>query len=119
MSNRDLNMERALILEACKAYGFDGEDVAAFVQERLGLGDWRDFYDRDFGLEALEEAADAEAYGTGAIGQLALFPDSELRAEAMSEVAEWMRCASGMAYHARRYRALVKDIRNDARLAAA
>lgn len=119
MSNRNLAIERALILEACKAYGFDGEEIADLVLARMGLEDWRDFYDRDFGLEGIEEGADGLAYGTGGIGQLAFFPESEERAEAMSELAEMMRCAAGMTYHGRRFRALVREIRNDVRLAAA
>ena len=118
MSNRDIPMERALIVEACKAYGFDGQDVADFVQGRMGLEDWRDFEDRDFGLEGIEEGADGLAYGTGGIAQLSLFPESEERAEAMSELAALMKCAAGMTYHGRRFRSLVADIRNDVRLAA-
>lgn len=118
MSNRDLSVERALIIEACKAYGFDGTDLADLAMDRAGLEPIRNLHDRDMGLEAVQEASDGENYGTWAIKQLSLFPESEERAEAMSEIAHMMKCFGGAWYHAERFRHLMRDIRNDVRLAA-
>lgn len=113
--NRDLVTERWLILEACKAYGFDGTDLADLALSRSGVGDVRDLETRDMGLEAVQEASDGENYGTWGVAQLALFDDSEERCEAMTELGEMMRCFAGAWYHAERFRHLLRDIRNDAK----
>ena len=111
--NRDLVTERWLILEAAKAYGFDGADLADLAMGRAGVTDVRDLHDRDFGLEAVQEQADSLNYSTWGIAQLQLFPDSEERCEAMTELAELMKCSAGAWYHAERFRHLMRNIRND------
>ena len=116
--NRDLVTERWLILEACKAYGFDGSDVADFAMGRAGFGPWRDLPNRNFGLEGKEEGGDGLMYGCGAVEQLSLFPDSEFRCEAMTEIGHLMRCAAGMTYHADRLRELMRHIRESQPVAA-
>lgn len=119
MSNRDLATERNLILEACKAAGFDGTDLADLALDRAGLNPIRDLETRDFGRDAVEEASDGENYGTWAIKQLALFPESEERAEAMYEIALMMEGFATAYLRAQRFRALMRHIRNDVRTAAA
>ena len=111
--NRDLVTERWLILEAAKSFGFDGTDFADLALSRSGVSDVRDLPERDFGREAVEEFCDAANYATWAISQLAQFPDSEERCEAMTELGEMLRCAAGGWYHAERFRHLLVDIRND------
>lgn len=74
---RDVELERALTLQASKAAGVKCVVLSHFAEQRAGAGDVRD-PDRDLALEALEELADARNYLVWAATRAAAAPTSDV-----------------------------------------